>query len=212
MATIVDYASLNQAVQDWLARSDIAAYPDYFIQIAENRIYRDIINQNEGRGVRQMEAALSGTIANNAIPIPSDYLALKAARVVVSSGWYPLEKKNAEFIYGKYPKQSATSAPTFIADENGQFIFGPYADSAYTINGVYWQKAAALSSTNTSTWMITAIPDVLFAGCMAAAAQFVRDDASRDLWNAFYQQGLDSFIAQDKASSWSGSSLSITAA
>lgn len=212
MATIVDYASLNQALQDWLARSDIAAYPDYFIQIAENRIYRDILNQNEGRGVRQMEAALSGTIASNAIAIPSDYLALKAARIVVNSEWYPLERKNAEFIYGNYPAQTSTGAPSFIADENGNFIFGPYADSAYTVNGVYWKKAAALSSTNTTTWMITAIPDVLFASCMAAAAQFVRDDATRDLWNAFYQQGLEAFIAADKASAWSGSSLAITAA
>lgn len=210
MATIVDYASLAQSLQDWLARSDIATYPDYFIQLAENRIYRDILAQNDGKGVRQMEAALSGTITNNTVAIPTDYLALKNARVVNSAGsQFPLNRRSSEYIFGNYPIQSPTAMPEAIARESGNFIFGPYSDSNYSITGIYWNRAAALSSTNTITWMVTAMPDVLFAACMAAAAQFVRDDDATNLWNTFYQQGLQGFITADKTEAWSGSSLSI---
>ena len=212
MATITDYNTLKTAISDWLATSEYASYVDYFIQMAENMIYRDIISQNEGRGVRQMEASLSGTISSNAIAIPSDYLALKSARVVVGSRWFPLEKANAEFIYTNYPTQSATSAPTFIAEENGNFIFGPYSDSAYTVNGVYWQKATALSSSNTTTWMTSNIPDVLLAACMSAASEFTRDDNELQKWGSFYNKGLTAFINQDKTSAWSGSSLAIRGA
>lgn len=212
MATIVDYTSLNQALQDFLARSDIAGYPDYFIQQAENRIYRDVFELNQGRGLRQMEASLTGTITNNNVPVPADYLGLKMALITIGNGNFPLDLKSPEFIFTTYPIQAATGSPSFIARYQGNFIFGPYADAAYTVSGTYWQKAAALSSTNTVTWMITYMPDVLFAACMAVAAKFVRDNDAMQVWEAVYMDGLAKFVVADKAEAWAESNLAITSA
>lgn len=72
--TIVDYPSLEQAVQDWLDRSDItdATYAPEIIQIAQTRIYRGYVdNKGEywpGLRVRQMETQLpGGSVASVAI-------------------------------------------------------------------------------------------------------------------------------------------------
>jgi len=211
MATITDYASLSAAVASWTHRSDVAANLDYFIQVAENRIYREVFALNQGRGVRQMEAALSGTIASNAIPVPADYLGLKIAQINNGGNAYPLERKNEEFVFNNFPMQQASGMPIVIARSGSNFIFGPYADAAYVITGTYWQKAAALSSTNTSTWMITTIPDCLLAAVLVACYQFTRDASGAQTWEGQYQTALQSFITQDKSESWGGSSLAITA-
>ena len=209
MATVTDYNTLKTAIQDWLARTDIASYTDYFIQLAENQIYRDILSQNEGRGVKQMESTLSGTISSNAVAVPSDYLALKSARISYSSDFYTLEKTTEEIIYTLHPSQSSSGIPKLIAHVGSNFVFGPYADSAYTLAGTYWSKATALSSSNTTTWMTSDIPDILLAACMGAAAEFVRDDGELQKWGNFYTKSLAGFIAQDKAAQYSGSALMI---
>jgi hypothetical protein len=212
MSTITDYASLSQAVDDWLARSDLSGYLDYFIQMAEEKIYREIIAQNKGRGVRQMEAALSGTITNNAVAVPADYLGLKNAFISYSSNFYPLERTSIEMLYHLHPQQTSSGLPVLISRDSSNFVFGPYADNAYTLSGVYWQKATALSSSNTTTWMITAIPDALFAAVMASANEFIRDDEVAGMWSTLYASQLSSFIAQDQAENFSGSALAMRAA
>ena len=81
MATIVDYASLKQAVLDFSHRASLSAYIDYFIQDGEDRVYRKVLELNEGNGLRWMEATLSLTInaTSGYAAVPADYLALKGA-------------------------------------------------------------------------------------------------------------------------------------
>lgn len=211
MSNVVDYTSLSNAVNDWLARSDMTPYLGYFIQVAENRIYKDIFEANEYRGVRQMEAALTGTTASNTIPVPADYLGLKTALCTAGGNTYSLSRKNEEFIYTKFPKQTSSGNPTVIARSGSNFIFGPYSDDGYVITGTYWQKAASLSATNPTTWMITAMPETLLAAVMCEANKFLRDDTAANGWGTMYTNQLQNFVMMDKSEAWSGSSLAITA-
>src|SRR5487761_2797261 len=128
MAQITDYASLVTAVTTLGVRSDFATNIDYFIQLSENKIYRDILAQNEGRGVKPMEKTLALTIASGVAAVPTDYLALKTAQVNIGGDLYALQRKNEEFIYTNYPTQSAASAPQFICHSGSNFIFAPYPD------------------------------------------------------------------------------------
>lgn len=211
---VYNYATLNQAVQDYWARSDLASYIGYIIQGAEDTIYNDIFTLNDGRGTRDIEATLAGTInaTTGTLAVPSDYLALRNAQVLYSSKAFPLQRKNAEFIYTNYPDQTAQDIPSFIARQGSSFIFGPFPDAAYTIQGVYWAKSSPLSQSNTTTWMTSAIPTVLLAACQAEAAKFLKDADAFQIWQGIYQQRLESYLKRDKAEMWSGSALTMTAA
>lgn len=64
--TIVDYPSLEQAIQDWLARSDItdATFAPEIIQVAQNNVYYGFTDNRgnywPGLRVRQMEESFAG--------------------------------------------------------------------------------------------------------------------------------------------------------
>lgn len=212
VAGVYDYNSLKQAVQDWFARSDLGNWIDYFIQIAEADIYRDIIAGNRGRGVRSMEAALNVTIANGAAPVPTDYLALKIGLVSLNGNTFEMQRVTPEFIYTQYPAQVASGTPAYIARQGANFVFGPYPDSNYTITGIYWQKAGQLTSVNNVTWMTNSIPTILLAATNRAAARFNKDQESYGMWNDLYAQQMQSFLLAESAEELSGSSLAMVAA
>lgn len=207
--SVTDYASLQTAINSWYNRDDLSTYIDYLIQMAENKIYRDIFSINQGKGVANIEATLSGTISSGTIPVPSGYLGLKYAYVVISGNSVFLERKNGEFIYSTYPQRSADGPPGYIAKEGTNFIFGPYPDSAYTVGGVYWAKATGLSSSNTTTWMTSDIPDILTACSNYFAGVKTEDDAAAQKWLSIYNDQMGDFIATAKAEAYSGSAPSV---
>ena len=212
VAGVFDYNSLRQAVQDWFARSDLGNWIDYFIQMAEADIYRDIFTQNQGKGVQAIEAALNTTTIGTGTPLPAGYLAMKIALVSSNGQTFELQRVTPEFIYTQYPDQTASGVPQYFARLGQNFVFGPYPDAAYTLTGTYWQKSNQLTSVNNVTWMVNLIPTVLLSACLKYAARFNKDAEGLSMWDGIYQDGLAKFILADKAEELSGSSLAMVAA
>lgn len=212
VAGVYDYNSLKQAVQDWFARSDLGNWIDYFIQIAEADIYRDIFSINQGKGVQPIEAPLNVTISNGVAAVPAGYLGIKIALISLNGQTFEIERRTPEFIYTQFPQQSVGGTPQYMARLGQNFVFGPYPDSNYTITGIYWKKAAQLTSVNSTTWMTNTIPTILLAATNRAAARFNKDDEAYGVWDNLYTQHIQSFILADKAEELSGSSLAMVAA
>lgn len=197
---------------DFSHRPAISTYTDYFIQDGEDRVYRKILELNEGKGLRWMENALNFTISSGIGTVPTDYLGLKGAQVVAENGQYDLIQKDSQWIYSRYPVRSATAPPSFIAIDAGSFIFGPFPDSGYQVLGTYYQRAAALSASNTTTWMTTNMPLALFAGCMASLSKFLKDLEGAQAWMAELADRLSGVIAADKAAMQGDGQLQIACA
>ena len=212
VAGVYDYNSLRQAVQDWFARSDLGNWIDYFIQMAEADIYRDIFAQNQGKGVQAMEAALNTTTIGTGTPLPSGYEAMKIALVSSNGQTFELQRVTPEFIYTQYPDQTASGVPQYFARLGQNFVFGPYPDAAYTLTGTYWKKSVQLTSVNSVTWIVNTIPTVMLAACLKYAARFNKDAEGLAMWDGIYQDGLAKFILADKAEELSGSSLAMVSA
>ncbi|MBR8343075.1 hypothetical protein KDX40_04895 [Burkholderia ambifaria] len=212
VAGVYDYFSLKQAVQDWFARSDLGNWIDYFIQIAEADIYRDIFTQNQGKGVQPLETPLN-TVANGAgTALPIGYLGMKIMLISSNGQTFEVERKTPEFIYTQYPDQTASGVPQYFSRLGANFVFGPYPDAAYALTGTYWQRFPQLTSMNSTSWMTATIPTILLAAVNRAAARFNKDEEAYGIWDSLYQQQLGSFILADKAEELSGSSLAMVAA
>ncbi|MDE2101736.1 MAG: hypothetical protein KGL39_31105 [Patescibacteria group bacterium] len=209
MATVTDYASLTQAIIDFSGRGSLGPFTDYFIQGGEDRIYRKVLELNEGNGLKWMETALTGTInaTTGYLAVPADYLALKNPQVVTSSGTFTLTVKEPVWIYDRYPNRTAQGIPSYIARETTNFIFGPFPDSAYTVAGTYYNRATALSGTNTTTWMTTNIPVAFLAACMIECAKFLKDPEGAQYWAGELNDRLSDICLADKAERYSGGTL-----
>lgn len=199
--SIVDYASLQTAVANWLHRPVDDVIAD-LITFGEARIYRDV-------RVAAMETALSDTIASGVLAVPSGYIEMKHARID-GSPTGKLERKDAEWIYANYPTRSATSKPKFFAREGQSFIFGPYPDSNYTVKGSYYKRLAALSDSNTTNWLITDAPDLILFAALCEAEPYRMNDERTILWEKKYAQVKERIQRQDLDEEFSGSPLAAT--
>lgn len=290
MPTVVDYPSLVQAITDFTHRSDLTAYVDYFIQQAQDKINKDIADENDGNFIRAQEAAFpSLAIAAGVIQVPTDWLGAKVLRILDNSGAaFTLIIKDPQWIYANYPLRTAQGLPAYVArdvtptaaftgsisgttltvsamaagsgplvvgqpidDVTGNiqfgtiltalgsgtggtgtytvslsqtvasesmlaggevFIFGPYPDSSYVMQGTYYAQAGLLSGANTTNWMVLKAPTLLHAACMIKAQPFIRDADGLALWTGIYQTELEGLINKDKAERWGAATMQIEVA
>lgn len=194
---ITNYTELSTAVENWLDNTDQTSRVPEFITLGENRIYRQL-------RIRAMETTLNVTMVNAVATIPTDYAQLKHARIS-GNPTYPLEKKDAEWILRKYPTRQSEHRPFFIAEDIGNFIFGPYPDTNYTVLGTYYKRLAALSGSNLTNWFTDYAPDLLLHAALAEAWEYIDEDRKRDYHEGKYQTIAASIELEEKRQRKSGS-------
>ena len=168
------YADLQTAIGNWLKRADLANYTADLITLGETWIYRHARTRN-------MEEALSVVIGSGVAALPSDFIALKNARISGNPDT-PLDIRPAEWIYSNYPLRSATATPHTVGVEGSNLIFGPYPDAADTVVGTYYKTLGALSASAHA--LFTSNPDLYLFAALAEAEAFVKNDARITTWMA----------------------------
>lgn len=156
MAVITSNTTLETAIGDYLARSDLSTFIPNFVQNAENKLYRTLNLRNE-------ETALYVRVIDGVARIPARFKSLKYA-YFDGSPTQPLEWVTAQEIYRRFPTRTTSSTPRLIAKEGENFIFGPGAKDG-VLRGMYYRKPHAardavenllLQSENLSTsWTLT---------------------------------------------------------
>ena len=202
MSNITTWATLKTEVANQLNRTDLTNDVPFFIQLAEFRIYREL-------RVRQMETVLNSTMSSGQIAVPSGYRSLKFA-YIDGTPVQKLERKDAEWIYHNYPTRSASSKPFYIARDGGNFIFGPFPDSAYTVKGVFYKQLDLLSDSNTSNWLITDAPDLIYFAALCEAKPWLGDDERVPLWERKYEIIKQRIQQADNDEEFSGGPIAAT--
>ena len=163
---ITTYAELQTAVGSWLHRADLTSQIPDFILFGEKRIFRET-------RIRVMETAFSGTISSGVIAVPSDYLEFKSV-YLNTSPTIKLSRVQASQIYDEYPTRASTGRPKLIAREGANFIFGPYPDSGYTVNGIYYASPTSIQSSANALFL--ANPDLYLYAALLAATPYLSND------------------------------------
>lgn len=165
MALITDYATLQTAVADYLAKSNLTSFIPNFVQNAENKIYRK-------QHLREEERELYVRIEGGFAEVPSDFKKMKQA-YYEGSPIRPLNWMELDALYQKYPLRSGAEPPCAISRQADKFVFGP-APADGILRGVYYKKQPAARSavTNlllnsedfTTTWTVTRATAATSAG------------------------------------------------
>lgn len=195
------YAELKTSVASWLNRDDLTTYIPDFVTLGENRIYREL-------RIRTMEESINSTIASGVVALPSDYVELKYAYVDGSPVQY-LKRTNAQTLIEQYPTRSSDAKPLHISVDAGNFIFGPYPDSDYTIKGTYYKRLPALSDANTTNWFTTNAPGILLFAALSEAEPFLKNDERVTLWQAKYEQEKAGIEQEEQRERFSGGGLAM---
>jgi len=201
MAIIVNYATLQTAIGDYLNRSDLTSFLPNFTQACEMRLYRDL-------RIRAMETDLSVTISGGVAAVPTSpiFLDLKYAyvnTVPIKS----LDRVPPDDVYARFPvRQGVSEIPTVIAVEGSNFIFGPYPGD-YNIKGIYYTRFAPLSASNTTNWFTINATDALLYGSLLEAAPFLGADARIPTWQIAFDRAIESIKREETRARTSGGSI-----
>lgn len=198
---LTTYSELQTAVKNWIHRADLDSFIPDLITLGETRIFREV-------RARSMETAFSDSISSGVIALPTSYIELKYAYVNAAVSQH-LKRRDARFIYEKYPTRSAHGEPRYIAREGSNFIFGPYPDTGYTISGVYYQNIGPLSSSAHA--MFTDNPDLYLWAALAETEPFLKNDKRVGLWEAKYLTIKNDVNGLAEREDFSGSDLQMVA-
>lgn len=195
MAIITSYATLQTAIADYLARSDLTTFLPNYTQNWEERFMREPENWGSW-----MEAALSVAISNGVAAVPADYLGLKIA--YISGSRPPLKRVSLDQLYQRYPRSGGTGTAAYIARNKTNFEFGPVSSSG-TLVGTYWAKPAPIRTT--ANFLLTDCPDLCLYGSLLEAESFIKNDKRLATWSNFYSTALEAYRARMKSEDFSGS-------
>lgn len=190
--SITSYSELQTAVSSWMARSDLTSNVPDFIGLFETEANRKL-------RTRQMMVTQSTTPSSGQFDLPSDYLTWK--RVTdVGSVRTDLEYVDPSYLAVRYP-DSPASAPTCFTVDSSTSAAGVVkimGTSSTLIDFEYFQKVTALSTANTSNWLLSAHPDLYLAGALVEANIFCKDFETAAVWKGRRDEQLDEISKLDQ--------------
>lgn len=194
--SIATHAELITAVgANWKHRADLSSIAPDLIMLGEKWIMRKV-------RATEMETALSVTINGSGVATaPTGFLGLKYA-YIDGSPTKPLTVKSAQQILTSYPIRSSQQRPSQIGYDAGNFIFGPFPDSTYSVKGTYYKRQGPLSSAAYD--LFTNNPDLYLFAALAEAEAFVVNDKRIGLWIAKRDQIAEDISTEAKGISYSG--------
>lgn len=199
------YNGLKDAVAKYLARSDLTDQIPTFIQLAENRLRREL-------RIRQMlKVVTTNTVAGDStVELPSDYLQMRDIHMNTNPAQTLAYQSPSNFY--RNTNSSITGVPlqyTVLAQE---FQFAPIPDAIYTLQMLYYATPPYLTTSNTSNVFLANCPDLLLYGALGEAEPYLMNDQRLQTWASMYDRGLAALTVSDDQGEYGGSPISISIA
>lgn len=215
------YTTYGQTLVAMMAgRADDANYVTVLpsiIDYAEGRIYRDL--DLLSAVVRNSTATLTIDNRNFTLPTPaSGRFTIVSGINLMSAGVRvgQLEPVSLEFLDAAWPSETGTVGvlPQYFAMVTDQtIVVAPSPKAAYTVEVVGQVRPAALSASNTSTFLTTYMPELFLAASMIFASAYQKNfGASADdpkmaaSWEQQYQALVAVADREEARKKWASAS------
>lgn len=192
------YANLQTAIASTVNRDDLTAVIPDWIALAEadhNRVLRHW----------RMETRTTLNLTAEYVDLPSDWLEVVRLDYNASDGDRHLRLVPPRVIAarGVYAGE-----PTMFCLSGSQIRLWPIPASG-TADLLYFQKIPALSSSNTSNWLLAEAPGAYLYGALIHSAPYLQEDDRVATWGQLYAAEVDALQNAGKRAGWtSGMRLS----
>jgi hypothetical protein len=198
---LASYSDLQSAAADWLNRTDLSSVIPTFISLAEAKFNREM-------RTRDMLTRSEATTSNEYLAMPADFL--EAYNLELNMAGL---SARAPFAYvgpneAKTLKANAiTNNTRYFTIIDGAFELIPAPTGTTDLLLTYYAKIPALSSTQTTNWLLTKSPDLYLYSTLLEAAPYLKDDARMQVWAAARQQVMDAMLLESERASRQGIQL-----
>jgi hypothetical protein len=184
VTTITDYSSLQDAVADYLDRTDLTARIPTFIQLAEAKLnavfeHRDI----------QSESTLTPVVGSRYIALPTGYRSPQNMWIQWSGSAGRQEMRS--LIPEAMLVTTVNSIPQSWAIDGSNIAFNCPCNANGDYSFIFrWLGSIALASAADTNLVLTNYPNVYLFGALREAAPFLRDPDALAMWEAKFEEAL----------------------
>lgn len=199
-----NYTELKSSVANFLNRTDLSTeIQDDFIKLAE-------ADFNAKLRIREMISATNLTVNAETVALPTGFLQVRDLYILQSNTKYPLRYVTPV----QMDQMSGTSTqglPNVYTILGSNLRFSPKPDQSYTAVLNFYKTFDALSSTNTTNFILTSHPAIYLYGSLFHAANFLGgvNPNQAATWQQMYATALERLEQNDREDQFSGSPLQI---
>ena len=192
---ITNYSELQTVIADFLDRDDQTTRITTFIDLAEANMNRLIRHW-------RMERRVTATMDKQYTALPNDFLEMIR---LMTTGATPRRLElvgQGQLLELRENNKDLQKQPLNYAITDGTIEVFPIPDTTYTAEMVYYSEIDALTTSNTSNWVLQYHPDAYLYGALIHSAPFLGEDARMQTWAALFQSAIDAInMDNDKAKS-----------
>lgn len=196
--SITTYAELQTVIADFLDRDDQTERIKTFIDLAEADMSRRLRHwRMENRATAEVDGQYSA--------LPADFL--EPIRLHLEGGDYRTLELISQAEMQKRRMQNADTSgkPAFYALTQGELEVYPTPDGTYNLEMNYYAKIPALTTSNTTNWVLDNYPDAYLYGSLVHSAPFLGEDARMATWAALFQSALNGIMVESEQAKFGGS-------
>lgn len=176
---IANYNDLKEHVALWLERDDLNNVIPEFITMCEQRCNNILRHPS-------MEETATLTLSSNSAALPADYLEAIAVYSDVNTKT-PLDYVTPDWANTNFPSGASNCAPYYTLYD-GNLI--NYLSGTTDVELIYYEKIPALTSSNTTNWLLTRSPNAYLYGACLEAAPYLMDDERAQVFGTFFSSTI----------------------
>ena len=187
---ISTFAELKTAIDNWLARTDMADRAAEYIALAEARMNREL-------ETRSQETRYTATLVVGGayLSLPTDVRSVRHVRLNTSPRTI-LKYMTPDAADREYPS-TGNGKPKAYSIVGTEIYFRPAPDDTHTVEIAYVANVSALSDSNTTNNILTRHPDLYLHGALSEAFGYLMDDQKQGQHDALYQRAAAAIQADE---------------
>lgn len=198
-----NYTSFVTTVENYLARDDLGTVIPDFIELAQERLSRDL------RVQEMLKVSTANTVAGDKnISFPSDFLELREIHID-GTPVYTLEYQTPDKFF-RNGKTHLSGVPTHFTMLGAEFQFAPVPDGTQTVQILYYSKPDFISTSQASNVYLAYFPDALLYATLAEAEPYLMNDERIAIWASMYDRAIANIRENDKGATFSSATLNVT--
>lgn len=198
-----NYTSFVTTVENYLARDDLGTVIPDFIELAQERLSRDL------RVQEMLKVSTADTTAGDKnIAFPADFLELREIHID-GTPVYTLEYQTPDKFF-RNNKTHLSGVPTHFTMLGAEFQFAPVPDGTQTVQILYYSKPDFISTSQASNVYLAYFPDALLYATLAEAEPYLMNDDRVQVWASLYDRAIANIKENDKGATFSSAILNVT--
>lgn len=197
-----NYTSFVTVVENYLARTDLSAQIPDFINLAQQRMTRDL----RTRPMLKI-ATTTANSADGTVELPTDFLEMRELHFQ-GNPEIVLEYQSPDLFFRNLLTNTGAT-PVYYTLLGSELQFAPVPSSDLTLQMLYYAQPTFISSTTASNLYLANYPDALLYATLAEAEPYLMNDTRIQTWATMYDRAIVSIMRNDDGSKYPNVPLNV---